>query len=471
MFGMDVPHVYTHRAMTDAAEHQRAETGVREGADQADLAELGKQIKERREALGIGLRTLAETVGITAPYLSSLENGPSDPTRRRSKPDKDIVRGLAFQLRVNDAGPWLQRAGYSKIADTWGSMESAFYLVNLSSDDPIKPGTRLHFERMEDDLPGFLREPGVVLAEVPVYAFLRHLVREGGDPEFRIVGVPMRCGQSAGVFAALAARDDVLLRDVRDLAGHAVATIGVYTEALVLLLKALDRSGTAWTLNTISKSDEVHKLEIERSTDPDAEPVRILITYNSGALIHLLRAGQADVILVPPSPFELWKVESDRWVVWNPDGSVGGYEKLVRVLDFALARGYRNYPSTLLVTTEKTLADPKWVPHIIDTIREIELDNEHAVRLQRHDPIEEDDGDDIFRLDPRPDIEKQFQGVFIDDADELAQQLRELSRFASTVPELCISVIQPEDDLDDCIVSEQRLHSSNVLSDGDGEGV
>jgi transcriptional regulator with XRE-family HTH domain len=452
-------------------------TTDRAGTTQANLLKLGDEIRQRRRDLGIGLRELSRNAGTSTTSLSQLEEGPQGSGKSRTQPDKDLIRRIAFELGVPDAKPWLELAGYPGIEDKWGSAEAAFY---LNPGDPIKPGARRHFERIEDALVRTLEEEGAPLAEVPVYAYLHQLDPVEKAPEYQVVGVPLRSGFRPGVFACLADREfDV--HSPAQLAGKSIGTIGLYTEALVLLLLAITTSSDReWILQRPPKfgsgDDGLERLSngyvrLGGTASPDdQDATRITITYNSGALVHLLRCGQLDICVVPPSPFEVWKIQEER--------TLAGC--LTRLVGFNLAPGYRNYPSTLLVARRELLVsdDLAVLGHIMEEIEELDRENQRiAKRPSSQSGIDGEDDRfnvaDMFRITPRPDLAMQLSsGVFISSEVELAQELREMSQFGSAAfeslpPNIRIPLIPNDADIGDHVVSRQELRKRLRVEGGE----
>jgi transcriptional regulator with XRE-family HTH domain len=58
------------------------------------VPDVGKFIREQRNAVGMSLRKLASTAGVSNPYLSQIERG-------LRRPSADILNGIAKALRIS----------------------------------------------------------------------------------------------------------------------------------------------------------------------------------------------------------------------------------------------------------------------------------------------------------------------------------------------------------------------------------
>jgi transcriptional regulator with XRE-family HTH domain len=58
------------------------------------VPDVGKFIREQRSAVGMSLRKLASTAGVSNPYLSQIERG-------LRRPSADILNGIAKALRIS----------------------------------------------------------------------------------------------------------------------------------------------------------------------------------------------------------------------------------------------------------------------------------------------------------------------------------------------------------------------------------
>jgi transcriptional regulator with XRE-family HTH domain len=59
-----------------------------------NVPDVGKFIREQRSAVGMSLRKLASTAGVSNPYLSQIERG-------LRKPSAEILNGIAKALRIS----------------------------------------------------------------------------------------------------------------------------------------------------------------------------------------------------------------------------------------------------------------------------------------------------------------------------------------------------------------------------------
>ena len=58
------------------------------------VRDVGKFIREQRNAVGMSLRKLAEAAGVSNPYLSQIERG-------LRRPSAEILSGIAKALRIS----------------------------------------------------------------------------------------------------------------------------------------------------------------------------------------------------------------------------------------------------------------------------------------------------------------------------------------------------------------------------------
>ena len=77
------------------------------------LSELGEFIRDQRERSAMSLRKLAETAGISNPYLSQIERG-------LRKPSAEILKSLARALSIS-AESLYERAGLLRPPRSTGS--------------------------------------------------------------------------------------------------------------------------------------------------------------------------------------------------------------------------------------------------------------------------------------------------------------------------------------------------------------
>jgi len=70
------------------------ETQEQEGIDGGRASHVGAFIREQRERSRISLRKLADTAGISNPYLSQIERG-------LRKPSAEILKGIAKSLSIS----------------------------------------------------------------------------------------------------------------------------------------------------------------------------------------------------------------------------------------------------------------------------------------------------------------------------------------------------------------------------------
>jgi transcriptional regulator with XRE-family HTH domain len=68
--------------------------------DEARLIEFGKQVRERRKALRISIRKLAEDSGISPSYVSAIESGRNPATGRPPEPSIGVVERLSKTLGI-----------------------------------------------------------------------------------------------------------------------------------------------------------------------------------------------------------------------------------------------------------------------------------------------------------------------------------------------------------------------------------
>ena len=82
-------------------------------ADPAKLAQLGREIRDRRAEAKLGVRELARAVGISPQYLTILEESTPD---KRPRPSPWVIRALAVSLEA-ELSRWLGLASYEE--DEW----------------------------------------------------------------------------------------------------------------------------------------------------------------------------------------------------------------------------------------------------------------------------------------------------------------------------------------------------------------
>lgn len=71
--------------------------------DDARLIEFGKQVRERRKALRISIRKLAEDSRISPSYISAIESGRNPATGRPPEPSVGVVERLHRALEITDS--------------------------------------------------------------------------------------------------------------------------------------------------------------------------------------------------------------------------------------------------------------------------------------------------------------------------------------------------------------------------------
>ncbi len=80
------------------------------------LSELGEFIRDQREKSAMSLRKLAETAGISNPYLSQIERG-------LRKPSAEILKSIARALSIR-AESLYERAGLLEGIERYSVIES-----------------------------------------------------------------------------------------------------------------------------------------------------------------------------------------------------------------------------------------------------------------------------------------------------------------------------------------------------------
>ena len=92
------------------------------------LSELGEFIRDQRERSAMSLRKLAETAGISNPYLSQIERG-------LRKPSAEILKSLARALSIS-AESLYERAGLLEGVERLSVIES------INSDALLSPSQK-----------------------------------------------------------------------------------------------------------------------------------------------------------------------------------------------------------------------------------------------------------------------------------------------------------------------------------------
>ena len=92
------------------------------------LSELGEFIRDQRERSAMSLRKLAETAGISNPYLSQIERG-------LRKPSAEILKSIARALSIS-AESLYERAGLLEGVERLSVIES------INSDTTLNPSQK-----------------------------------------------------------------------------------------------------------------------------------------------------------------------------------------------------------------------------------------------------------------------------------------------------------------------------------------
>lgn len=92
------------------------------------LTDLGDFIRQQRERSAMSLRKLAETAGISNPYLSQIERG-------LRKPSAEILKSIARALSIR-AETLYERAGLLE------GFESPTMLEAIEADDRLSKGQK-----------------------------------------------------------------------------------------------------------------------------------------------------------------------------------------------------------------------------------------------------------------------------------------------------------------------------------------
>jgi transcriptional regulator with XRE-family HTH domain len=92
------------------------------------LSELGEFIRDQRERSAMSLRKLAETAGISNPYLSQIERG-------LRKPSAEIMKSIARALSIS-AESLYERAGLLE------GVERPSVIESINSDTMLTPAQK-----------------------------------------------------------------------------------------------------------------------------------------------------------------------------------------------------------------------------------------------------------------------------------------------------------------------------------------
>jgi len=92
------------------------------------LSELGEFIRDQRERSAMSLRKLAETAGISNPYLSQIERG-------LRKPSAEILKSIARALSIR-AESLYEKAGLIE------GLDQPDVLDAISGDDTLNPSQK-----------------------------------------------------------------------------------------------------------------------------------------------------------------------------------------------------------------------------------------------------------------------------------------------------------------------------------------
>ena len=92
------------------------------------LSELGEFIRDQRERSAMSLRKLAETAGISNPYLSQIERG-------LRKPSAEILKSIARALSIR-AESLYERAGLIE------GVEQPDVLSAIGADNALNPSQK-----------------------------------------------------------------------------------------------------------------------------------------------------------------------------------------------------------------------------------------------------------------------------------------------------------------------------------------
>ena len=92
------------------------------------MSELGEFIRDQRERSAMSLRKLAETAGISNPYLSQIERG-------LRKPSAEILKSIARALSIR-AESLYEKAGLIE------GLDQPDVLDAISGDDTLNPSQK-----------------------------------------------------------------------------------------------------------------------------------------------------------------------------------------------------------------------------------------------------------------------------------------------------------------------------------------